>query len=87
MNGAPTVAVPEMDAALVFWTVKVRSTVMPVVTLPKLVEPVGVTLKSPRATALATGVHVLSLPEESTAVMRAKYVVPAVSPVTTVLAV
>jgi hypothetical protein len=87
LNGAATVAVPEMLAPLVFCTVNVRSTAVPVVTLPKLVAPAGVTPKLPCATPLAAGEHALSFPDESTAVMRAKYVVLAVSPVTTVLAV
>jgi hypothetical protein len=72
LNGAATVAVPEMLAALVFCTVKVRSTAVPVATLPKLVAVVGVTPKSPRATALAAAEHALSFPEESTAVIRLK---------------
>jgi hypothetical protein len=60
-----------MLAALVFCTVNVRSTAVPVVTLPKLVPVVGVTPKLPCATPLATPEHVLSFPDESTAVMRA----------------
>jgi uncharacterized membrane protein len=72
LNGAATVVVPEMLAVLVFCTVNVRSTAVPVVTLPKLVALVGVTPKSPRATALAAAEHTLSFPEASTAVMRVK---------------
>jgi hypothetical protein len=66
---------------LVFCTVKVRSTVLPIGTLPKLVVE-GVTRKSGWATPLAAPEHALSLPELSTAVTRAKYVVPGVSAVT-----
>jgi hypothetical protein len=75
-------AVPEMLALLVFCTVKVRSTVLPVATLPKLVVVEGVTVKSGWATPLAAAEHALSLPALSTAVTRAKYVVPALSAVT-----
>ena len=65
-------AVPEMLAPLVFWTVKVRSAVLPVATLPKFVVVEGVTLKSGWATPLADAEHALSFPELSTAVTRAK---------------
>jgi hypothetical protein len=75
-------AVPERVVVPVFCTVKVRSAVLLMATLPKLVVPVGVTLKSGWATPLAAAEHVLSLPDVSTAVTRAKYVVPAVSAVT-----
>jgi hypothetical protein len=51
-------------------------------TLPKLVVPEGVTVTSDSATPLADAEHALSLPELSTAVTRAKYLVPAVSAVT-----
>jgi len=40
---------------------------LPIVTLPKLTVPVGVTAESPRATALATAEHALSFPSVSTA--------------------
>jgi hypothetical protein len=70
LYGELTLTLPETLVVLVFWTVKVRSTVLPVVMLPKLVVVVGVTLKSSWATPLADGEHVLSLPEVSTAVMR-----------------
>ena len=73
-------AVPERLAVLVFCTVKVRSAVLPIATLPKLVVVEGVTLKSGWATPLAEPEHALSFPEVSTAVTRAKYVVPAVRP-------
>ncbi len=63
---------------LVFCTVKVRSAVLPIGTLPKVVVG-GVTPKSEWATPLAVPEHALSLPEVSTAVTRAKYIVPAVS--------
>jgi hypothetical protein len=46
LNGAPTFAPPEMLAVLVFCTVNVRSTMPPVVTFPKFVAMVGVTLKT-----------------------------------------
>ena len=82
LNGAPTLAAPEMLALLVFCTVKVRSTVPLTVTLPKLVVAVGVTSRSPCATPLAELEHALSLPAKSTALMRAKYVVPALRAVT-----
>jgi hypothetical protein len=84
LNGAPTLAAPEMLALLVFCTVKVRSTVLLTVTLPKLVVADGVTLKSGCATPLAEPEHRLSLPLMSTAVTRAKYVVPALRAVTRV---
>jgi hypothetical protein len=77
-------AVPEMLAPLRFCTVKVRSTVLPVVVLPKFVVAVGVTLKSAWATPLAAALQALSFPALSTAVIRAKYVVPALSDVTPV---
>jgi len=75
-------AVPEILALLVFCTVKVRSTVPLTATLPKLVVVAGVTSKSGRATPLAELEHTLSSPLLSTAVMRAKYVVPALRAVT-----
>jgi len=67
---------------LVFVTVKVRSAVLPIATLPKLVVVEGLTVRSGWATPLADGEHALSFPEVSTAVTRAKYVTPAVSAVT-----
>jgi hypothetical protein len=69
LYGAPTLTPPVMLVVLVFCTVNVRSTVVPVVMLPKLVVVVGVTLKSAWATPLAEGEHVLSLPVVSTAVI------------------
>ena len=77
-------AVPEMLALLVFCTVNDRLTVLPTVRLPKSVVVDGVTLKSGWATPLAALEQVLSLPAVSTAVTRAKYVVPAVRAVTPV---
>ncbi len=71
-NGAVTLAVTETLVLLVFWTVNVRSAVAPTATLPKLVVPDGVTVKSDVATPLADAEHGLSLPTVSTAVMRAK---------------
>jgi hypothetical protein len=82
VNGATTLAAPDRGDVLVFCTVKVRSTVVPVATLPKLTAAVGVTSIEERATALDAGVHALSLPDVSTAVTRAKYVADAVRPVT-----
>jgi hypothetical protein len=46
LNGAATLALPVRVTLPVFCTVKVRSTAVPVVTLPKLVVLVGVTLNS-----------------------------------------
>ena len=80
-------AVPEMLAPLVFCTVKVRSTVLPVAMLPKFVVVAGVTLKSGCATPLAAALQALSFPALSTAVIRAKYVVPALRAVTPVATV
>ena len=76
-------AVPERVVELVFCTVKVRSTVFPTATLPKLVVVAGVTVKSGWATPLAEPEHALSFPDVSTAVTRAKYVAPALRDVTT----
>ena len=76
-------AVPESVIVLVFWTVKIRSTAVPTATLPKLVVVEGVTLESALATPLASGEQVLSFPDVSTAVRRAKYVVPALRDATT----
>jgi hypothetical protein len=53
-----------------------------IVTLLKLVVAVGVTSRSPQATPLAELEHALSLPSKSTAVTRAKYVVPGLRAVT-----
>jgi hypothetical protein len=78
LNGAPTLAAPASPAVPVFCTVKVRSTVLPVVTLPKLTE--GVTVKSGWATPLTEVEHALSLPLSSKAVTRTKYVAPALRP-------
>ena len=75
-------AVPEMYEPLVFWTVKTRSALLPVVTLPKVVVVAGVTVKSGCATPLTVPEHVLSVPDVSTAVTRAKYAVPALRAVT-----
>jgi hypothetical protein len=77
LNGAPTLADPVMLAVLVFCTVKVRSTALLTVALPKLVVAEGVTPKSVWAAPLAEPEHALSFPAPSTAVTRAKYVVPA----------
>jgi hypothetical protein len=45
VNGLAAVAPPEMLTALVFCTANVLSSVLPNVMEPKLVVPVGVTLK------------------------------------------
>jgi xanthosine utilization system XapX-like protein len=81
LYGAPTLADPVTLPGLVFCTVKLRSTVPPTAMVPKLVVVVGETVTSACATPLADAVHALSLPALSTAEMRTKYVVPAVSPV------
>ena len=80
-NGAGTVAVPVIVPPRVLVTVKVWVAELPMVTLPKAVVPVGVTVKSTCATPLATPEHVLSLPDVSTAVTATLYVVPVVRPV------
>jgi hypothetical protein len=72
LNGAPTLAAPEMLALPVFRTVNVRSTVPPTATLPKPVEAAGATSRSAWATPLAELEHPLSLPLVSRAVMRTK---------------
>jgi hypothetical protein len=72
LNGAPTLAVPARFELLRFWTVKVRSTVVPRVMLPNAVVAEGVTSKSARATPLAEAEHALSRPFRSTAVIRTK---------------
>ena len=59
----------------------------PMVTVPKSTVTLGVTDRSLRATALATGEHGLSLPLEVTAVTAAKYLPPLVSPVSVAVAV
>jgi hypothetical protein len=81
LYGAATLAVPDRLVGLVLCSVKVRSAVLPTVTLPKLMVVEGLTVKSGWARPLADVVHALSFPEVSTAVTRAKYVVPAVSAV------
>jgi hypothetical protein len=57
--------------------------VLPIATLPKVVLVEGVTMMSGWATPLAAAEHWLSFPDASTAVRRAKYVVPALRDVTT----
>jgi len=68
LKGAGTEAVPVMVWAPALRTVKVRVAELPMVTLPKLTVPVGVTAESARATALLTAEHALSFPSVSTAV-------------------
>jgi hypothetical protein len=82
LKGAPTLADPDTVPLPVFCTVKVRSTGTLTATAPKAVEADGVTVKSAWATPLAAVEHALSLPLTSTAVTRAKYVVPAPRAVT-----
>jgi hypothetical protein len=72
LNGAPTLAVTARLAGLVFRTVKVRSAVPLIVTLPKLLLAEGVTSRAGCATPLAALEHALSLPLVSTAVTRTK---------------
>jgi hypothetical protein len=50
-------------------------------TVPKSTVPIGLTLKSILAAALADVEHALSLPPVSTAVTATKYRVPGVRPV------
>jgi hypothetical protein len=68
LKGAGTEAVPVMVPVPVLRTVKVRVAELPMVTMPKLTGPVGVTAESPSATALATAEHSLSFPSLSTVV-------------------
>jgi hypothetical protein len=84
MRNAPVdvVAVPDTVPPPVFWTVNVRSAELPTFTVPKFTVPVGLTAKSPRATADCAGARqALCAPVESTAVTETKYDVPVVSPV------
>jgi hypothetical protein len=81
LNGAPTLALPDTVALVVFWTVNGRSSTAPSRMLPNATAPVGETLIAPRAAALATAEHPLSFPAVSTAVIRTEYVVPALRPV------
>jgi hypothetical protein len=60
--------------------VKVASVVVPTIVLPKFTAPLGLTARSAQATPLTGPAQPLSFPEESTAVMRATYVVPAARP-------
>ena len=70
------VAVPDTVPPPVFCTVNVLFAEPPIDTVPKFTVPVGVTLKSIRATPSASLEQALSLPLVSTAVTRAKYLVP-----------
>jgi hypothetical protein len=70
LKGAPALTATEVLAPLVFCTVKVRSAVPPIVTLPKLLLPDGVTARVGWATPVAAPEHALSLPLVSTAVRR-----------------
>jgi hypothetical protein len=66
VNGAGTEAVPVTPARLL-WTVNVCSAKLPMLTLPKAVVVVGVTVISGFAVAVATLEQELALPAESTA--------------------
>jgi hypothetical protein len=79
--------VPDTVPPPVFWTVNVWSATLPMFTVPKSMVPVGLTLKSILATALATGEQVLSLPPLSTAETATKYCVLVVSPVSVAVSV
>jgi hypothetical protein len=63
VNGAPTLVVPARVEPLVFWIVIARSTVAPVVTLPKLTPVEGATPRSECAMPLTSGEQALSLPD------------------------
>ena len=80
LKGAEVDAAPETVPPPVFETVKTWSAKRPIVTLPKLTVPVGLTAKSDRATALATLEQALRLPAESTAVTATLYSAPVLSP-------
>jgi hypothetical protein len=81
LKGAAVLADPERLVLRTFWTVKLRSTVPLTATLPKVVVPVGVTVRSGWAAPLTVDEHALWLPAVSTAVTRTKYVAPVVSAV------
>jgi hypothetical protein len=72
LNGAETEAVPDTVPPAMFFTVKVRSTEVPRLTLPKFVVPVGLTSKVLRAWALTADVQALSMPAASLAVIATK---------------
>jgi hypothetical protein len=69
LNGALVLTAPEMLTSPALCTVKVRSTVVLIAMLPKLVAVEGATSRSAWATALAAAVQPLSLPLSSTAVI------------------
>jgi hypothetical protein len=76
VKGDPTLAVPVVLKPVAFCTINVASTAVPMVVLPKS-APVGLTLRSGHAIPLTGPEHPLSFPEESTALMNATYVTPA----------
>jgi len=59
LKGGATVAEPEIVPLPGFDTVRIRSTKLPMLTLPKFTGPVGLTAKAARATALTTLEHEL----------------------------
>jgi hypothetical protein len=67
LKGGPTAAAPAIVPPAVFDTVKVCSAKLPMPTLPKFTEPVGLTANSARATPLAAPEHALSPPPRFTA--------------------
>jgi hypothetical protein len=85
VNGAAAPTVTEAVELVVFWTVNVRSTLVPAATVPKATAPEGDTPRAGSAVPLAAAEHPLSLPERSTAETRTTYVAPAVSPEMVVL--
>jgi hypothetical protein len=72
LYGAETEAVPDTVPPAMFWTVKVRSTEVPRLTLPKFVVTVGLTAKVLRAGAPTADVQALSMPPASIAVIATK---------------
>jgi len=72
LKGAEADALPETVPPRVFCTVKTWSAKLPTFTSPKLTMPVGLTEKSPRATALTPTEQGLSSPLVFTAVTETK---------------
>jgi hypothetical protein len=79
-KGAATEAVPDTPSR-VLRTVKVWSTKLPMLTLPNATVVVGLTVKVPCATALATLEQALMLPDMSPAATETLKEVPVVRPV------
>jgi hypothetical protein len=86
-NGKGTEALPVTVPPAVFDTVQVCSAKLPRFTLPKFTGPVGLTVNSLRATALAGADQALGLPLVSTALTATKYTVPVARPVSRKLTV